>query len=56
MGEIYFTEKELCEWLRVSRSKVMSLRKEGMPFIKIGKSVRFDKEEVEKWLREKSQN
>ena len=54
MGEIYFTEKELCEWLKVSRSKVISLRKEGMPFIKLGKSIRFDKEEVEKWLKEKA--
>ncbi len=53
MGETYLTEKELCEWLKISRSKAVSLRKEGMPFIKLGKSVRFDKEKVEEWLREK---
>ncbi len=53
MGEVYLTEKELCDWLKISRSKAVSMRKEGMPFLKIGKSVRFDKEQVEKWLKEK---
>lgn len=53
MGEIYLTEKELCSWLKISRSKVLNLRKEGMPFIKLGKNVRFDKEKIEEWLKEK---
>lgn len=56
MGDTYLSEKELCEWLKISRSKAVNLRKEGMPFIKLGKSVRFDKEEVEKWLEEKRKN
>lgn len=53
MGDTYLSEKELCEWLKISRSKAVSLRKEGLPFMKLGKSVRFDKEEVEKWLKER---
>lgn len=56
MGETYLTERELCDWLKVSRTKVSSLRKEGMPFVKLGKSVRYDKDKIEKWMEEKSQN
>jgi len=47
----YLTEKELCEWLKISRSTAVRLRRKGMPFVKIGKRfVRYNKEEVEKWL------
>lgn len=44
------TEKELCQWLQISRPTAWRWRKEGMPFIKANKSVRFDKDEVLKWL------
>lgn len=56
MGEVYLTEKELCEWLKFSRMKIFRLRKEGLPYIKVGKSVRYDKGVIEKWLNEKAQN
>jgi len=49
----YFTTKELCERLRVTRQTIGEWRKLGMPFEKFGKLVRFDYDEVKKWLLEK---
>ena len=45
--------KELCELVGVTRTTINNWRKEGMPFKKFGKLVRFDKGEVMKWLDEK---
>lgn len=47
------TEKELMEKLKLSRSSIVRLRKEGLPFKKINRSVRYDEEEVQKWLENK---
>jgi excisionase family DNA binding protein len=52
----YITERELCNWLRISRSTAVRRRKEGMPFVKIGKAVRYDKEKVQQWIEQKSKN
>lgn len=49
----YLTEKELCKALRVSRYWVYHLRKRGMPFRKIGRGVRYVKQEVDDWLTAK---
>jgi excisionase family DNA binding protein len=49
MGD-YLTENQICEWLKISRSTAVRLRKEGMPFIKLGKAVRYDKDKVQEWL------
>ena len=48
------TTTELCEWLRVTRSAVYLWRKEGMPYYGKGKSLRYKKQEVEKWLKEQT--
>lgn len=50
MEEKLLTEKELCVFLCVGRTTIWRWRKEGMPFIKAKKSVRFDKAKVLKWL------
>ena len=47
-------KKELADKLRISVPMVDKLMREGMPRIKIGKSVRFDYEEVVAWLKEKN--
>lgn len=52
MDEKFLTTDELCELFKVSRSTVERWRKAGMPYIKQGKLVRFDKEEVLKWFKE----
>ena len=44
---------ELAEKLNISVPMVDKLMREGMPRFKIGKSVRFDYEEVLEWLRER---
>lgn len=54
MGD-FLTENELGEWLKLSRSTIVRLRKEGMPFVKLGKAVRYDKDKVQEWLDKKSQ-
>lgn len=49
----WITEKELCEWLKIERMTAYRWRKQGLPHIGSRKSIRYNKEEVEKWLREK---
>ena len=46
-------KKELADKLRISVPMVDKLMREGLPRIKIGKSVRFEYEEVVRWLKEK---
>ena len=55
MNEKMITVKELQEILRISRQTVMRWRQEGMPHYKHQASVRFELEEVKKWLRERSE-
>ena len=49
----YITTNELAEKLKVSRQAIWKWRNGGMPFDKLGKLVRFDYEEVKKWLLER---
>lgn len=48
------TLRELCELMNVKPSwlKSMVFRKK-IPFIKLGKHIRFEKDEVQKWIEEK---
>lgn len=46
-------KKELADKLKISVPMVDKLMREGLPRIKIGKSVRFEYEEVVSWLKEK---
>lgn len=55
MGE-FLTEKQLCEWLKISRSTAIRWRKNGLPFAKVNKSVRYDKDKVQEWIDKKSKN
>lgn len=45
------TIKEICEKLQLSRVTVLKLRKQGMPSMKVNRSVRFDENEVMEWLK-----
>lgn len=51
----WITEYELCEWLKIKRLTAYRWRKDGMPYIGKTKSIRYNKEEVEKWLKERNQ-
>ena len=53
MPDVYLTSKDLEKKYQISRSTVDNWKKEGLPFIKIGRSVRFDEREVERWINER---
>lgn len=53
MQEEILTQQELCKWLKISRSTAERWRKEGMPFYKTGRLVRFNKAEIIEWLKTK---
>lgn len=55
MEEI-FTREQLAKFLQVTERTIDRLRKEGMPFFKIGTNIRFEKEAVLKWLKENDKN
>ena len=51
---MYLNKKELAERFGISVSSVNNYMRQGMPYYKIGsKLVRFDPDEVEKWLKER---
>ena len=52
----FLTIEDVSEMLQVKRTTVYNLKKKGLPFIKLGKNIRFDKEEVVKWVRSNSKN
>ena len=55
----YLTIEELCKILNIevpNRSTIWRWRKQGMPYIKLGREIRYEKEAVLKWLKERSEN
>lgn len=46
----YWTEAELAEHLKISRQMLWVLRKEGLPYRKVGGVIRYVPEEVDAWL------
>jgi excisionase family DNA binding protein len=48
------TVDELCSWLKVSRKTTERWRKEGLAYMQIGRSIRFEKEAVLQWLKDHS--
>ena len=47
------TTKYLCEALNVTPMTIYNWRKQGLPVVKFGRTVRFDEKEVLDWLKEK---
>ncbi len=47
----YLTIEDVSEMLQVTRSTIYNLKKRGLPFIKLGKTIRFDQEEVISWIK-----
>jgi len=46
------TVNELAELLKISRNKVVLMARRGeIPAISVGGKLRFDAEEIEKWLK-----
>ncbi|MDW8437331.1 MAG: DNA methyltransferase [Chloroherpetonaceae bacterium] len=49
-------EREVCQWLKISRTTFWRLKKEGLPTIKIGNSYRYDMNEIANWIERSSKN
>jgi len=47
----FLTVEDVGEMLKVTRTTVYNLKKKGMPFIKLGKNIRFEQQEVVDWVR-----
>ncbi|GAB1476470.1 hypothetical protein MASR2M70_13040 [Bacillota bacterium] len=47
----YLTIEDVGEMLQVTRTTIYNLKKKGMPFIKLGKTIRFDQDEVINWIK-----
>jgi excisionase family DNA binding protein len=46
------TTKELMDKLKVKRNTIYQLRKDAeLPTIKLGRTIRFDEAEIDKWLK-----
>lgn len=50
--ESLMTIPELMDFLKVKRNTIYTLRRIGLPTVKIGRSVRFRADSVIKWLSE----
>ena len=55
-GDIKFlTVEDVAEMLQVTRTMIYNLKKQGLPFIKLGKNIRFDQDDVVDWVRSNRQ-
>ncbi|MBR0456289.1 MAG: helix-turn-helix domain-containing protein [Firmicutes bacterium] len=55
-GDIKFlTVEDVAEMLQVTRTTIYNLKKQGLPFIKLGKNIRFDQDDVVDWVRSNRQ-
>ncbi|MEZ7626333.1 helix-turn-helix domain-containing protein [Streptococcus sp. 27098_8_148] len=47
----FLNKKQTCEYLNISNNTLDSWIKQGLPCIKVGKTVRFSKTEINRWLQ-----
>jgi excisionase family DNA binding protein len=46
----FLTIEQVAEMLQVTKMTIYNFQKKGLPFIKLGKNVRFDKDDVIEWV------
>ncbi|MBR0597225.1 helix-turn-helix domain-containing protein [Sinanaerobacter chloroacetimidivorans] len=46
----FLTIDDVAEMLQVTRTTIYNLKKKGLPFIKLGKNIRFNQDEVINWV------
>lgn len=46
------TVEEIAKELKVTRQTIYQWRKDGMPFLRMGRLIRFEQEKVMEWLKE----
>lgn len=47
----YLNKRQTCKYLGISNNTLDSWIHKGLPIIRIGKTVRFDKTEINSWLQ-----
>lgn len=47
----FLNKQQTCDYLGISNNTLDSWIKKGFPIIRIGKTVRFDKNEINRWLQ-----
>ncbi|AFM40978.1 DNA-binding protein, excisionase family [Desulfosporosinus acidiphilus SJ4] len=56
MEDRLLTKEEVCEWLNISRATLDRWRNQGLPYLKTGKLVRFNRGKVQEWLNQQTHN
>lgn len=51
IGSPFLNKQQACDYLGISNNTLDSWIKKGLPVIRIGKTVRFDKAELNRWLQ-----
>lgn len=51
IGSPFLNKKQACDYLGISNNTLDSWIQKGLPSIKIGKTVRFNKTEINRWLQ-----
>jgi len=54
MPDTYLTSQDLQSKFRVGRGTIDRWRKEGMPCVKVGRTIRYDEEQVDQWIKEQN--
>lgn len=47
----FLNKQQTCDYLGISNNTLDSWIQKGFPIIRIGKTVRFDKKEINRWLQ-----
>lgn len=47
----FLNKQQACDYLRISNNTLDSWIKQGLPVIRVGKTVRFNKSEINRWLQ-----
>ena len=47
----FLTVEDVAEMLQVTRTTIYNLKKKVLQFIKLGKNIRFDQDEVVDWVK-----
>lgn len=47
----YLNKKQACEYLGISNNTLDSWIKKGLPIIRVGKTVRFNTDDLNQWLQ-----
>lgn len=47
----FLNKQQTCHYLGISNNTLDSWIKKGLPHIKVGKTIRFDKAEINRWLQ-----